>query len=208
MHNLELKVGCPDEAALDALAARAAAGGAIRQRAMGQRDTYFIVPRGRLKLREWHLEDPTGRVTAGETPDHAEAGATGAILIAYDRPDEAGSRVSDYLISPVPDAGTMRAALARALGTRAVVEKRRVLYLWGRTRIHLDRVAGLGAFVELETLLDRFPIAHGVPGAEALRRRAAEEEHRAVVAGLGLDALPVIAGSYSDLLDAAGAMPG
>jgi adenylate cyclase class IV len=202
MHNLELKVRCLDEAALDALAARAAASGAVRQRAMHQRDTYFVVPLGRLKLREWRRDDAVGLTTERGTPDDAEVGAAGAVLIAYDRPDEAGSRLSDYLLSPVPYADTLRAALARALGTRVVVEKRRLLYLWGHTRIHFDRVAGLGAFVELETLLDRFSLAEGDPDPDLARQQAAEQEHRAVIAALGLDALPVVAGSYSDLLEA------
>lgn len=194
MHNLELKVRCPGEAALDALVARARDGGAIYARAMTQRDTYFVVTHGRLKLREWRRETAATAQDRGDDAE-AEAGDAGAALIAYARPDQSGSRLSDYLLSPVPDPATMREALARALGVRVVVEKRRLLYHWGQTRIHFDRVAGLGAFVELETLLDRFPAA----GREA----AAAREHRAVIALLGLDTLPVIAGSYSDLLEGA-----
>ncbi len=60
MRNLELKVRCSDGAALDALAGRALAGGAVHVRTMGQRDTYFAVPRGRLKLREWRREEEGG----------------------------------------------------------------------------------------------------------------------------------------------------
>ena len=88
------------------------------------------------------------------------------------------------------------AALERSLGTRLAVEKRRRLYLWGNTRIHLDRVADLGPFVELETVVEHFP------GAAAERQAAAEAEHRRVIALLGLDQLPAIAGSYGDLLAA------
>jgi adenylate cyclase len=74
------------------------------------------------------------------------------------------------------------------------VEKRRRLYLWGNTRIHLDRVAALGPFVELETVVEHFP------GTAAERQAAAESEHRRVIALLGLDQFPAIAGSYGDLL--------
>ncbi|MFN8514986.1 MAG: CYTH domain-containing protein [Chloroflexia bacterium] len=93
-----------------------------------------------------------------------------------------------------PDA--LRAALTRSLGTRLVVEKRRALYLWGHTRIHLDRVTDLGPFVELETVVEHFS------GTAEERQAGAEAEHRRVIALLGLDRLPAIAGSYSDLLAA------
>lgn len=191
MQNLELKVRCRDGEELASLIERAQAGGAIYARTLAQRDTYFAAPRGRLKLREWDQPVPPGAGFAeGEDTERAPRGAT---LIAYARPDDAGSRVSDYLLTPTDDPRGLRAALDRALGTRVVVEKMRVLYLWGQTRIHFDRVTGLGEFVELETLLDR------APGAEA-----ALAEHHAVIAALGLDRLATIAGSYSDLLLTAG----
>ena len=56
MRNLELKVRCLSEEALDALMARARTAGALYVRTMGQRDAFFRVPRGRLKLREWWLD--------------------------------------------------------------------------------------------------------------------------------------------------------
>lgn len=190
MQNLELKVRCPDEATLEQLIVRARARGAVYTRTLEQRDTYFAAPRGRLKLREWDQPAPPGDVQATSADTEAARGAT---LIAYARPDDSGSRLSDYLLSPTTDPASLRAALDRALGTRVVVEKARVLYMWGRTRLHFDRVAGLGAFIELETLLDHFADAD-----------EATAEHRAVIDALGLDRLPIIAGSYSDLRLAAG----
>ncbi len=198
MHNLELKVRCNDEADLDRLIEMARAAGAIYTRTLVQRDTYFAAPRGRLKLREWHQPVPAGNVAVA-TGD-AEAEASGATMIAYARPDDAGSRLSDYLLSAVPEPATLRTALERALGLRVVIEKHRLLYMWGHTRIHFDRVTALGAFIELETLLDRFgtPDASGNQGDAG--QHAAEAEHQVVIAALGLDTLPAIAGSYSDLL--------
>ena len=209
MRNLELKVRCPNEEALDALITRARAAGAVYVRTMGQRDVYFCVPRGRLKLREWWLDgdqaqggeravarrreqwgqqDP-GSGVRNRVREDGDVGPTGAVLIAYARPDDAGSRFSDYLLSPVTESATMRAALAHALGERVVVEKRRIFYRYGQTRIHFDQVARLGAFIELETLMDE--------DTEA----AAIVEHRVVIDLLGLDRLPVVAASYSDLLE-------
>lgn len=98
-----------------------------------QRDTYFPVPQGRLKLRE----------TASEP----------AVLIAYDRPDDPASRTSRYHLVPVPDAQQLSAALQSTLGIRCVVEKRRELFLYHNVRIHLDEVTGLGTFLEFEAVL-------------------------------------------------------
>lgn len=199
MRNLELKVRCRDEVALEETIARARAGGAAYVRTMAQRDTYFAAPRGRLKLREWWREDEARDPGAARPAPVAtvreddEAGPAGAVLIAYARPDATGSRYSEYLLSPAPDPLSLAAALTLALDSLVVVEKRRDLYRYGQTRIHFDRVARLGAFIELETALQP---SHSTRSTED----AAVAEHRAAIALLGLDRLPVVAGSYSDLL--------
>jgi len=50
-----------------------------------------------------------------------------------------------------PDA--LREALTLAYGVIGRVRKVRTLFMAGRTRIHLDRVEGLGEFLELEVVL-------------------------------------------------------
>jgi len=97
-----------------------------------QRDTYFDVLTGRLKLRE-------------ETPGKPH-------LIQYVRASEPQQRPSSYRIVEVGDGAALRAALAESLGIRGVVSKRRRLLLWNDVRIHLDQVEGLGCFVELEAV--------------------------------------------------------
>lgn len=97
-----------------------------------QRDTYFAVPRGGLKLREQRPGTPH--------------------LIQFERADEARERESRYRIVEVDDAGTLTAALDAALGVRGVIEKRRRLLLWRDVRIHLDTVERLGTFIELEAV--------------------------------------------------------
>jgi homotetrameric cytidine deaminase len=125
--NVELKATDPDpERSLEACLEL----GAEDRGVLVQRDTYFRVPAGRLKLRE-------------ETPG-------GAHLIQYVRLDGDEARDSRYRIAPVADGEALRAALDAALGTLVVVEKERRLLLWEGVRIHLDRVEGLGSFVELE----------------------------------------------------------
>ena len=97
-----------------------------------QRDTYFHAVQGRLKLRE--------------------AGGGPAELISYRRADRGGPKVSNYRVVQVMDPAGVGEALADALGVRAVVEKARRLLLWRGARVHLDTVAGLGHFVELEAV--------------------------------------------------------
>lgn len=98
-----------------------------------QRDAFFHAAHGRLKLR--CFSDGTG------------------VLVAYDRPDLSGPKLSDYLLAPVADAVACEAALTRSLGVRGIVEKKREISIVGQTRIHLDEVRGLGLFLELEVVL-------------------------------------------------------
>ena len=104
-----------------------------------QDDTFFHCPNGRMKLRK--LSD-----TAGE-------------LIFYQRADRAGPKESFYVRVPTTSPDSLREALALAYGVIGRVRKHRTLFMLGRTRIHLDRVAGVGDFLELEVVLaDREPV--------------------------------------------------
>jgi homotetrameric cytidine deaminase len=125
--NVELKARDRDPART---LRRALALGAEDRGVVAQRDTYFAVARGRLKLRE-------------QQPGEAQ-------LVAYERPDAAEARESRYRLAPVADPGAVRDALDAALGTSGVVAKRRRVLLWEGVRIHLDEVEGAGSFVELE----------------------------------------------------------
>jgi len=135
-------------------------------------DTFFNVSSGCLKLRTFG----DGR---GE-------------LIFYQRPDTAGPKPCLYSIAPVADPMALKAVLSQALGIRAVVRKRRTLYMLGQTRIHLDEVDGLGDFLELEVVLrDAQTAAEGTRIVEDLLVRL----------GIPRDAL--IDCAYVDLLERA-----
>lgn len=136
--NLELKARCPDLAASRRVAKRLATEYVGRD---AQVDTYFATRAGRLKLRESSL--------------------SGGQLIPYLRPDRPDARRSDYRVIPVPDPEGTRCLLETILGVHRVVRKEREIFLAGNVRIHLDRVEGLGDFVELEAVFD------GSPEAEA-----------------------------------------
>lgn len=108
-----------------------------------QKDTFFKVASGRLKLRQLEGE------TTGE-------------LIFYDRPDDEGPKLSSYTKTHVVQADDLRRVLDSALGTVGVVVKKRTLYMIGQTRVHVDEVENLGNFVELEVVIsDASKVADG-----------------------------------------------
>jgi adenylate cyclase class IV len=178
--NLELKVPVTTDG-LDAARSRLQALTCQPLQRLHQVDTYVQVPRGRLKLREIRANDDPARIERAE-------------LIAYARPGEASSRWSDYHVVPVAAsaAPALRAALELTHEPLATVEKVRLVGIVGHTRVHLDEVSGLRAFIELETVLS------GQSDAEA------HTEHDQVIGLLGLDRATAIGGSYSDLLIAHG----
>ena len=125
--NLELKARVRS---LDEACSSARACGATFQGILTQRDTYYRVVRGRLKLREF-----------------AEGGAE---LIFYERQEDTPERWSHYTKEPVGDGRAVGRVLSEAFGTLAIVQKRRRLFLYRGARIHVDDVEGLGSFVEFE----------------------------------------------------------
>ncbi len=110
-------------------------------------------------------------------------------LSFYRRPDLSPPKESVYGQSPTHDPGSLREALALAYGIVGRVIKQRTLYLVGRARVHLDRVRGLGEFLELEVVLrDGEPPESGTHEALELMAR------------LGVDSTQLVEGAYIDLL--------
>lgn len=164
MKNLEIKCRV---ARFDGLRSALTTLGAVRQAPMlRQVDWYFVAPAGRLKLRQ----------------------ANGGVgeLIFYARPSTSGQRLSVWGRSTVPDVPAMRRVLANALGEAACVRKSREVWLFRNARIHLDRVGGLGTFLEIEVVVTR-----GARQARALMDR--------LIGALALAKAPLIGGSYADL---------
>lgn len=163
--NIEIKARVADREALEAAVAAIATAGPTR---ILQDDTFFACPNGRMKLRDF----ATGE---GE-------------LIFYRRSDIAGPKPSEYFRSPTTAVASLREALALGYGEIGRVRKRRTLYLVGRTRVHLDRVEGLGEFLELEVVL-----AEGEPA------QAGVDEARDLMARLGIAPSQLVQGAYVDL---------
>lgn len=129
MRNLEAKFRLRD---LGAARAQAEAIGFALNSTFVQRDTFFVVPAGKLKLREQQ---------------------DGAWLIHYRRDHAQQLEMSNYDIVAVPEPEATRAMLTAALGTLAEVRKQRTLLTRRNIRLHLDRVEGLGDFGEIEVVL-------------------------------------------------------
>ena len=115
-----------------------------------QKDTYFKVEQGRLKLRE-----------LGTDEGH---------LIFYFREDLAGPKRSDYEIAKTEDPEALRAILTKIHGTWIEVKKTRQVWLWENVRIHLDDVKGLGQFVEIEAVTEEKGIEESHQRVETLMR--------------------------------------
>ena len=128
--NIEIKASVLNRENLVALIEQVADSGPV---AIRQDDTFFRCSNGRLKLRQL-------------SPNHGE-------LIYYNRPDTSGPKESFYIITETTEPEQLRKTLDLALGVTARVRKKRLLYMYGVTRIHVDEVEGLGDFVELEVVL-------------------------------------------------------
>jgi predicted adenylyl cyclase CyaB len=138
-------------------------------RIIRQEDVFFQCTKGRLKLRI--LDEGQGE------------------LIHYLRDDVSGLKPSFYTVVPTPAPLELRRLLANALGETIVVRKTRALYLVGSTRIHIDEVEGLGAFMEVEVVLE-----------EGQTAEQGKEIAAAIIQHFSIREPDLIATAYADLL--------
>jgi adenylate cyclase class 2 len=94
-----------------------------------QTDTYFNVLNGRLKHREGNIENN---------------------LIYYQRDDQPGPKNSHFHLLKVVDANSLKKVLINSMGIKVVVIKKREIYYINNIKFHVDEVAGLGSFIEIE----------------------------------------------------------
>lgn len=134
-----------------------------------QVDTYFNVVNGRLKLREGNIENA---------------------LIHYERENTAGSKSSQVLLYQHQPDQNLKAILTKALGIKAVVDKRRKIYFIDNVKFHFDTVQNLGTFIEVEAI-DR----DGSIGKEKL-----QEQCDFYAAMFGIKEEDFVAVSYSDMI--------
>ena len=136
-----------------------------------QIDTYFIVPDGRLKLRQGNIENS---------------------LIFYQRPNQAGPKASNFLLyHPAKESSDqLKKLLNTALGEKIVVDKQRAIYFLENVKFHIDQVVGLGDFVEIEVMDKK----------ETGDISMLEKQCKEYINLFGIEEGDLINGSYSDLL--------
>ena len=164
--NIEIKARIESVESIASKAAALAKAGPIE---IAQDDTFFRCGAGRLKL----------RVLSSD----------GAELIFYRRANQRGPQESFYLRSPSAAPDSLRECLSLAYGQIGRVRKQRTLFLVDRTRLHLDRVEGLGHFLELEV-----PLAEDEPAEFGIR------EAVKIMQKLGVEPAQLVEGAYLDLL--------
>lgn len=131
MKNIELKIFVDDFNEIKKLLKR------IRARHIGemfQKDTYYKCEAGRMKIRS--IDNKKFE------------------LIFYKRPNKANGKISNYEIFNIKpnQVDCIRSLMEKCFKKQVVVEKKRDLWIYKKTRVHLDRVAKLGNFLELETV--------------------------------------------------------
>jgi predicted adenylyl cyclase CyaB len=94
-----------------------------------QSDTYFIVPKGRLKLRESNLKNT---------------------LINYYRDENKGTKIAEVMLYPHEPNPMLKKILSEQLGIKVVVNKIRKKYSVKNAVFHFDLVSDLGNFLEVE----------------------------------------------------------
>jgi predicted adenylyl cyclase CyaB len=133
-----------------------------------QIDTYFEVPKGRLKLRETE-----GRTNIG--------------LVYYEREDVPGPKRSKVFILEIGQ--PLKRFLESVLKKKVAIDKKREIYRYKGTQIHLDTVKKLGTFIEFERKTKNTP--------EAIRKDQKTLED--LMETLGISAEDLLKDSYSDI---------
>lgn len=96
-----------------------------------QVDTYFQVPKGRLKLRQ-------STIKSG--------------LVHYQRSNQTGPKGSQVTVFHTQAANDLKAVLSQAIEILAIVDKTREIYFIDNVKFHIDLVQGLGSFIEIEAV--------------------------------------------------------
>jgi predicted adenylyl cyclase CyaB len=94
-----------------------------------QKDTYFRVKKGKLKIREGEIEN---------------------FVIYYERDEIRGLKKSDVSLINLDSHSNLSNVMKKAFDILAIVKKKREIYFIDNVKFHLDIIDGLGEFIEIE----------------------------------------------------------
>lgn len=160
--NLELKIRVASHQSLKKILEQI---GAENRGMFSQKDVYYSIPNGLLKL----------RIENGNES-----------LIFYNRNEKDKNRWSDFEVLEFAK-GKGEKFFNNLFDIEVIVKKKRELFYYDDTRIHLDTVKFLGKFLELETLV--------INGKVDAKKRFEK-----IISILKLDKSKQIRKSYRDLL--------
>ncbi len=126
--NLELKIRVTSHQSLKKILEQI---GAENKGMLKQKDVYYSIPNGLLKL----------RIENGNES-----------LIFYNRNENDKNRWSDFELLQFANAKGEK-FFNNLFDVEVIIKKKRELFYYDDTRIHLDKVNNLGKFLELETLV-------------------------------------------------------
>ncbi|MCX6158892.1 MAG: class IV adenylate cyclase [Ignavibacteriota bacterium] len=164
--NFEIKVKLSDPKKTGKLVRLLCKGKSPIRQKQTQEDIYYRTNKGRLKL----------RIINGNTGN----------LIHYFRSNESSKRVSNYTISETNTPKELNATLSSLFGIFIVVKKVREITIIDNVRIHIDKVAGLGNYLEIEIIFNSI--------------KDARKRMDVLIDALELGSKKFINVSYSDLL--------
>ena len=160
--NLELKIRVTSHQSLKKILEQI---GAENKGMLNQKDVYYSIPNGLLKLRIENRYES---------------------LIFYNRNENNKNRWSDFEVLQFANAKGEK-FFNNLFDVEVIVKKKRELFYYDDTRIHLDKVNNLGKFLELETLV--------INGKADAKKRFTK-----IINLLKLDESKQIRKSYRDLL--------
>ena len=126
MKNVEIKAFCSDPKKVEEILL---SNGAEFKGIDNQKDTYFKVNEGRLKIRQGNIENA---------------------LIYYKRENESGPKQSKFQLYQSADIEYLIPILTDSLGILTIVKKHRKIFYIDFVKFHIDHLVGLGDFVEIE----------------------------------------------------------
>lgn len=177
--NVEIKARCND---LNQIRQHLLEQKIVREKTVRQIDTYFYCTSGKLKLRE--TLEKNEFIQSGE-------------LIHYQRELIAGPKKSMVTFYYPADSAALKNILMLSNGIQVVVDKQREIYWSTNVKIHLDEVARLGSFLEIEAIdfENRFDVTQ------------LDRQCRHFLELFQVAETELLIGSYSDLLLALNSKP-